>query len=85
MIKYDTFYSHSIINESDMKVTIINENDVFESVNTTIISNIQKVLGKVSGWIIDSFIDHNINISMYNPLAGTGYIKLPKKLDHPRE
>ena len=80
--KPDTFYSHSkaetIINESDI-------DDVFESIYTTIISNIQKSLGKGSGWINDSVIEHNINISMYNPLADSSYIKLPKELDHPRK
>ena len=44
--KYDTFYSNSkaeiIINENDI-------DDVFQSVYTTIISNIQKSLGKGSG------------------------------------
>ena len=44
--KYGTFYSHSkaetIINESDI-------GDVFASIYTAIISNIQKYLGKVSG------------------------------------
>ena len=30
-------------------------------------------------------IDHNINVSKYNPLAGSSYIKLPKELDHPRK
>ena len=42
-------------------------------------------MGKRSGWIIDSVIEHNINISKYNPLAGSSYIRLPKKLDHPRK
>ena len=63
--KYDTFYSDSkaeiIINESDI-------DDVFESTYTTVISNIQKYLGKRSGWITDSVIDHNISILRYNPL-----------------
>ena len=80
--KYDTFYSHSksetFINESDI-------NDAFKSIYTTIISNIQKSLGKDLGWIIDSVIDHNITISKYNPLAGSCFIRLPKKLDHPRK
>ena len=69
--KYDTFYLNSkaeiIINESDI-------DDVFESIYTTIITNIQKSLGKGSGWIIDSVIDHNISISKYNSVAGTSYI-----------
>ena len=77
--KYSTFYSHSkavaIINESDV-------NDVLESINTTISSNIHKLLRNISGWIIDSLIDHNINILTYNLLAGNSYIKLAKKLDH---
>ena len=45
----------------------------------------QKVLGKGSRWIIDLVIEHNINISKYNPLAGSSYIKLSKELDHPRK
>ena len=46
--------------------TIINKSeidDVFEPIYLTIISNIQKPLGKGSGWIIDLIIDHNNNIS----------------------
>ena len=53
------FYSSSkaekVINESDI-------DDLFQSVYTTIISNIQKSLGKSSGLIIDSVIDHAISI-----------------------
>ena len=55
--------------------------DVFQSIYSTI-SNIQKSLGKGLAWIIDSFIDHIINISSYNPLAGSSYIKLLKELNH---
>ena len=58
--RFNTFYSNlkadTIIGESDI-------DDVFESIYTTIISNIQTFLGKSTGWIIDSVIDHNINIS----------------------
>ena len=45
----------------------------------------QKSLGKGSGWITDSVLDHNINCSKNNPLAGSSYTKLPKELDHPRQ
>ena len=55
--KFDNFYLSSkaqiIINKSDI-------DDVFESIYSTIISNIEKSLGKGSGWIIDSVIDHTI-------------------------
>ena len=80
--KYGNFYSSSkaeiIINKSGI-------DDVFKSIYTTIIENIQKYLGKGLGWIIDSVIDHTIIISKYNPLAGSSYIKLPKKLDQQKK
>ena len=83
LTKFDNFYSSSkleiIIDESDI-------DSVFESIYSTIISNIQNSLGKGSlGWIIDFVIDHTISISKNNPFAGSSYIKLPKELDHPRE
>ena len=56
-----------------------------KSIYTTITSNIQKSLGKGSGWIIDSVIDHNISISKYNCLAASSHIKFPKVLGHPRK
>ena len=70
--------AETVINESDT-------DDVFQSIHTIIISNIQKYLGKGSGWITDSVIDHTVNISKYNPLAGSSYIKLPKELDYSRK
>ena len=79
---YDNFYS-----SSKAEITI-NENgidDVFQSIYTTIITNIQKSLRKGSGSIINSVIDHTISISKYNPLTGSSYIKLPKELDHLRK
>ena len=82
--KYDTFYSNSkeeliiIINGSEI-------DDISDSIYTTIISKIQKSLGKGSGWIIDPVIIHTISISKYIPLAGSSYIRLPKELDNPRK
>ena len=80
--KCDTFYLNSkaetIINESDV-------DDVLESIYSIVTSNIQESLRKRSGWIIDSVIDHNNNISNCNPLVGSSYTKLTKELNHPRE
>ena len=56
---------------------------MFQSIYTTITTNLQKSSGKSLGWITDSVINHTFNISKYNPLAGSSYIKLPKKLDYP--
>ena len=82
--KFHNFHSSSkaeiIINESEI-------DDVFESIYSAIISNIQKSLGegKGSSWIIDSVIDHTIRISEYNLWAGSTYTKLHKELDYPRK
>ena len=81
-IKQSINYFHS---SSKAKI-IINEREidhVLQSIYTTIISNIQKSLGKDSGWIIDSVNDHTISISKYS--AGSRYIKLAKELDYPKK
>ena len=56
--KYNTFYAHlkkeTAINES-------NTDDVFVSIYTAIISSIQNILGKDSGYTIDSAINHSNN------------------------
>ena len=67
-----------VIKESD------NE-DIFESANNTIISNIKTLLGKGLGWIFDSVVDDIFNISNHKPLNGSSYIKLPKELDHSKK
>ena len=67
--QYYNSKGYSIINESDT-------NDVFQSIYTMIVFNKQKYLGVGLGWIIDSAVSHLINISKYNPLAGSSYIRL---------
>ena len=39
---------------------------MFQSIYTGIIVNTHKYLGKGSGWIINSIIDHTISISKYD-------------------
>ena len=56
--------------------------EIFEPFYTTVISNIQRYLGKGLGWLTDIVIDRSISISKYNPLAGSSYIKLLKELNH---
>ena len=78
--KYENFYSswkaEINIDESDI-------DHVFQSIYTTILTNMQKIFGKGLCWIFDSVIDHTISISKYNPLAGSSYIEpiLRKLLD----
>ena len=75
--KYDTFCSNS------KAEVIINKNGI--NLYYSYIKNIQTILRNRLGWIIDSVIEHNINISKYSPLSGSSYIKIPKELDHPRK
>ena len=74
---YSTFYSNAetIINESDI-------DDAFEAIYSAVISSKQKFSGQGSSWLIDSVIEHNIDVLKYNHLAGSYYIKLPKILNH---
>ena len=80
--KYDTFYSNT---KAETIITKKDIDNIFESIYTTIISNIQKCLEKGSGWIINSVVDHNIDILKYNQVVGSSYTKLPKELDHSRK
>ena len=80
---YSAFYLNS---KTEAIITESGIDDVFESIYSTIISNIniQKSLGQGSGWLIDSVLDHYINVSKYNTSADSSYIKLAKELNHPR-
>ena len=70
-----TLKVETIISESDI-------DDIFASVYSKIISNISKSFGIGSGWITDSAIDHNTNISKHKPFIDNNYIKLQKELNH---
>ena len=79
--KYDTFIDTQKQKQLLMKKTLM------MYLNQSILQLYQaykKSLGKGSRWIYDSVIEH-ISISKHNPLTGSSYIKLPKKLDHPRK
>ena len=73
--KYDNFYSSS---KAEIIINEINIENVFKKAYTTIIANTQKFLGKGSGWINDSVIEHTISMSKYNIFTASSYIKLPK-------
>ena len=64
-----------------MKMTLV----MYLHQSIVLLYQTHKHIGQGSGWIIDSVIDYNINVSKYNTLAGSSHIKLPKELDHPRK
>ena len=62
---------------------IFNKNkihDVFESVYSTIISKIQRSLGKHLHWIIDSVIDYTFSISKKYSLSWKKLYKIAKRI-----
>ena len=80
--KYDTFFQSQNQKQLSMKVTVMIylKQSILQLYETHKIS-----LVKGSSWIVDSVLDHIINISKYNPLAGSSYIELPEELEHPRK
>ena len=86
-IEVDDETKYGIFSLSSKAETVINEsdiNDVFESIYSGTISNIQISVRKNSVFIINSVLDHTINISKYKPLSVYSYMTLPKELDHPK-
>ena len=75
-IYYSSLKAETITNESHI-------DNVFKSIYTAVIKNIQNFSLKDSRWIIDSVIYRTNSISKYNTLAGRSYIRLPKELDDP--
>ena len=83
-----TKFIHSNFYLNSKAETIINKSNIddeFESNHSTIISNKQKYLRKSSGWIINSVVNHTINILNSNHVAGSRYFKLLNELhnDYP--
>ena len=45
-----------------------NKTMIKQKIYRTFMSNIKRLLGESSDWIIDSVVDHTINFSKYKPL-----------------
>ena len=66
--------------------TIINENEINESIQTSnqeILNGIAVWLSKGSGWTVESIDDQYIHIVRYKPLKGSSYVELPPELRNP--
>ena len=49
-----------------------------------ILNVIDKWVSEGSGWVIDRIDSHYLNVTLYKPLSGSSYIKLPAKLGNSR-
>ena len=62
---------------------IINENDieaVISNAGNELINRINEWISEGSGWVINSFDKHEIDVTKYEPLRGSSYLPLPEKL-----
>ena len=50
-----------------------------------ILNVIDKWVSEGSGWVIDRIDSHYLNVTLYKPLSGSSYIKLPAKLGNSRK
>lgn len=68
--------------------TITNRTTIPFSVDFTsdqLLTKIEAWMTEGSNWTIDLILGHHINVSKYNPLAGSSYIELPDKFKEIRK
>ena len=65
--------------------TIINQVGISESLKISsenIINKIAQWISEGSGWTVKEINDHYLNITKYEPMKGSSYMKLPKELQN---
>ena len=65
--------------------TITKANDIEPELSMSrqeILNTIDKWISEGSGWVIDRIGSHYINITLYKPLNGSSYVKLPSELQN---
>ena len=68
--------------------TITEVDDIEPELNMSrqeILNMIDKWVSEGSGWVIDRIDSHYLNVTLYKPLNGSSYIKLPAKLGNSRK
>ena len=78
-------YDNDIIFRNSDTITVTNKRFDLGTAYETLKHRLSIYSGEGSGWIIDKIEDIWINISNYDPLAGSSYIPLPSKLNNPKK
>ena len=65
--------------------TVINHKFSLENAFQEILYRIDNWINEGSGWIVEPIKSQYINISIYRPLSGSSYIKLPVELKSPKK
>ena len=68
--------------------TITKVDDIEPELNMSrqeILNTIDKWVSEGSGWVIDRIDSYYLNVTLYKPLNGSGYIELPTELRNPKK
>ena len=65
--------------------TVINHKFSLENAFQEVLYRIDNWINEGSGWIVEPIKSQYINISIYRPLSGSSYIKLPVELKSPKK
>ena len=66
-------------------ITVINQRFNLNSAYEELKHKLDIWAGEGSGWIVDRIEDIDIEISNYDPSAGSSYISLPPELNNPKK
>ena len=78
-------YDIKTIPLKDKAITVINQKFNLNSAYKEFKHTLDIWTGEGSGWIVDRIKDMYIDISNYEPLAGSSYIILPPELNNPKK
>ena len=84
-VKIPTQYLEQTIYFNSKVKTIVAEREIVEAVNRSveeIVTHMEMWVGEGSGWTLKSIDGHYVSVAKYDPLRGSSYVELPKKLQH---
>ena len=86
MIRYkkpleDGVFQESIVSVKNRNFVRLEDlEELLDEVMKEISEKLSKYVVNGSGWVFDTILSHDLHISKYDPLIGSSYLELPKKL-----
>ena len=78
-----SIYKTAFFNGKAKTITKVNDIEPELSMSRQeILNTIDKWVSEGSGWVIDRLDSHYINVTLYKPLSGSSYVKLPSELQN---
>ena len=76
---------YSSVDFNSITETVINSEFNLNKSFQEILYRIDNWVNEGSGWVVKSINGEYVNISMYSPLIGSSFVKLPNELKHPKK